>query len=66
MKLWEMEYGQRLILLKMLETKFGPLSQKIQKSLSIASFFDLEKIADKILTANTPDELFTSMHFYTS
>ena len=56
-----LEKGQRRLILKLLENKFGKLSKKYQVRLDAISSNELEKIACNLLTATTPDELFNDI-----
>ncbi len=54
--------GERTVLERQLQRRFGALSPEITKKLSEASSTDLENWAEKVLDAETLDDVFVSIH----
>ncbi len=54
--------GERTVLERLLQRRFGTLSPEISKKLSEASSTDLENWAEKVLDAETLDDVFVSNH----
>ena len=54
--------GERTVLERLLQRRFGALSPEISKKLSEASSTDLENWAEKVLDAETLDDVFVSNH----
>ncbi len=54
--------GERTVLERQLNRRFGTLSPEISKKLSEASSTDLENWAEKVLDAETLDDVFVSNH----
>ncbi len=54
--------GERTVLERLLQRRFGTLSPEIRKKLSEASSVDLENWAEKVLDAETLDDVFVSNH----
>jgi hypothetical protein len=50
--------GERGIVLKMLGLRFGPLPAPVEKRVKRASIASLERWAERLLTAQTLDEVF--------
>jgi predicted transposase/invertase (TIGR01784 family) len=55
-----MEKGEALIIAKLLAHKFGPLSPEVKQTISNADSSTLLKWSERILTAESLDEIFTS------
>ena len=54
--------GQRTLVERLLRRRFGSLSPEVEERVAGASAVDLETWADKILYAETLDEVFNSIH----
>ncbi len=54
--------GERTVLERQLQRRFGALSPEITKKLSEASSVDLENWAEKVLDAETLNDVFVSNH----
>ena len=53
------EQGERSLLYRQLNRRFGPLDEQTEARLQQATAADLERWADNILEARTLDEVFT-------
>ena len=52
--------GERAVLERLLQRRFGPLSPEVAARMGEASAADLETWAEKVLDADTPDDVFDS------
>ena len=57
-----LQEGERTVLERLLNRRFGTLSPEITKKLIEASSVDLENWAEKVLDAETLDDVFVSNH----
>ena len=57
-----LQEGERTVLERLLQRRFGTLSPEITEKLSVASSVDLENWAENVLDAKTLDEVFGSNH----
>ena len=54
--------GERAVLERLLRRRFGSLSPEVEDRMSGAAATDLETWADKVLDAETPEDVFSSIH----
>ena len=54
--------GERAVLERLLLRRFGSLSPEVEDRMAKASAADLETWADKVLDAETLDDVFNSIH----
>jgi flagellar biosynthesis/type III secretory pathway protein FliH len=52
------QQGQRVLLVELLQTKFGSVNEQVLRRVDAADEFSLKRYAQRILTAATLDEVF--------
>lgn len=55
-----LEQGERKVVLRLLERRFGPLDEQTRAQLDAASAEQLERLADRVLSAATLSEVFAN------